>query len=78
MRPVMEFAKHESKRLGSKVYPAHTVYGDVELGKWLEALLANYAQADGWFGPLSNDAMRAILLRFKNEGASFLEEGPLP
>ncbi|HKO91638.1 MAG TPA: hypothetical protein VJU61_10820 [Polyangiaceae bacterium] len=58
MRPVMDFAKAESKRLGTKVYPAHTVYGDDALVKRLETYLANYAQGDGWFGPLGNEVMR--------------------
>ena len=77
MGPVMGFAKSVSKTSKVALYPAHTLYGDAALVQRLEAYLSNYAQPDGWYGPLSNEAMAAIILRFKREGAGFLGTGPL-
>jgi hypothetical protein len=73
----MGFAKSMSKTSKVALYPAHTLYGDVTLVQQLETYLSNYAQADGWYSPLSGEAVRAIILRFKSEGAGFLASGPL-
>jgi len=77
MQPVMGFAKSVSKMSKAALYPAHTLYGDAVLVQQLEAYLSNYAQPDGWYGPLSSEAVRAIILRLKSEGAEFLAAGRL-
>jgi hypothetical protein len=56
-----------------KLCPAHTLYGDAALVERLEGYLSNYATGGGWFGPLSDDAVKEIILRFKNERAGFLD-----
>ena len=77
MRPVMDFAKSISKTSKVKLYPAHTLYGDAALVQRLEAYLTNYARADGWFGPLTSEVVKGLVLRFKSEGRAFLDGEPL-
>lgn len=78
MQAVMGFAKAESKRLGTKVYPAHTRYGDDAEVTKLEGYLQNYALGDGWYGPLSHDTMSALAARIRKETPAFLATEVLP
>lgn len=77
-RPVVDFARAESKRLGTKVYPAHTpTYGSSADAKRIERYLSNYALGDGWFGPLSDETMKSLTARIRKEGLAFLDGHPL-
>jgi hypothetical protein len=76
-RPVTDFVRVESKRLGIKVYSVATIYGDEQTARQLEGYLQNYSREDGWFGPLAEDVMRGIAIRIRRETATFLDGEPL-
>ncbi|MEY4550923.1 MAG: hypothetical protein RL685_7118 [Pseudomonadota bacterium] len=72
-RPVVPFARAESKRLGTKLYVAHTpLYGDETHVRQAETYFARYALGDGWFGPISSAQMDAVVTRLRSEGTAFL------
>jgi len=72
-QPVTHHTRYLSRVLKTKVYAAHTLYGDMTTQRKLEAYLDFYALGEGWFGPLSEETMRGLFLRLKNEGPAFLE-----
>jgi hypothetical protein len=78
-KPVVPFNHSESKRLGVKVYTAHTpMNGGAPEVKKLERYFSNYAQGDGWYGPITDEQMSAIATRIRKETAAFLDGEPLP
>lgn len=77
-RPVLDFARAESRRLSATLYPAHTpMYGGHTDVARLEAYLTNYDLGDGWFGSLSDEQMSSLVTRIRKETA-FLDGEPLP
>ena len=38
----------------------------------VEAYLSKYSQGDGWYGPLSDEAMKGLATRIRKEGMAFL------
>lgn len=78
-RPVIDFSRAESRRLGANLYAAHTpMYGAHTDVARIERYLNNYDLGGGWYGPLSGDVMRGIALRIHQETAAFLDGAPLP